>query len=141
MAITSALCASFKVEILEGIHNFTTGAHVFKVALYGSVAALDQTTTTYTATGEISGAGYTAGGLALTNVTPVLSGNTAVVTFANPTWSTATFTAYGALIYNSTAANRAVAVLSFGGPYAVTAGNFTLQWPAADMNNAIVRIA
>jgi hypothetical protein len=140
MAITQAAPTSFKLELLQAIHNFTS--HTFKCALYGASASLDPTTTAYTATGEVSGTGYSAGGLALT-VTPTYPqnvGTVAVVQFNAPTWTTATFTAYGALIYNSSAANRAVAVLYFGAPMSVTAGNFTLTMPTADANNAIIRV-
>jgi hypothetical protein len=140
MAIFQTATTSFKLELLEAIHNFTS--HTFWMALYGSGAALDGTITAYTATGEISGAGYTAGGMALT-VTPgypLTVGTTAVVQFNSPTWSGATFTAYGALIYNASAANRSIAVLNFGAPMSVTAGNFSVLMPTADSNNAIVRV-
>jgi len=137
------LCTSFKVEILKGVHNFTNGTgDTFKIALYTSSATLDATTTAYSATNEASGTGYTAGGQALTNVTPVSSGTTAYLDFSDVTWSSATITARGALIYNSSAAgNPAVAVLDFGADKTSTAGDFTVVFPTADASNAIVRIA
>lgn len=142
MAITQAMCTSFKVELLQGVHNFTnTTGDVFKIALYTSSATLDSTTTTYTTTNEVVGTGYTAGGNTLTNVTPTSSGTTAFTDFADTTWSTATITARGALIYNSTESNKAVAVLDFGSDKTSTAGNFTIVFPTADSANAIIRIA
>ena len=142
MAITQAMCTSFKQEILVGTHNFTlTTGDVFKIALYTSTATLDATTTAYSATNEVAGTGYTAGGETLTNVTPTTSGTTAYVDFADATWATATITARGALIYNSSQANKAVAVLDFGADKTSTAGDFTVQFPAFDASNAIVRIA
>lgn len=143
MAITQALCTSFKVEILQGIHNFTTSTgDVFKLALYTSSANLDATTTAYSATNEVGNSGtYTAGGGALTNVTPTSSGTTAFVDFADLSFTSATITARGALIYNSSKSNRAVAVLDFGSDKISTTGTFTVQFPVADASNAIVRIA
>ena len=142
MAITQAMCTSFKQEILVATHDFTTSTgDVFKIALYTSAATLDATTTAYSATNEVAGTGYSAGGLALTNVTPTTSGTTAYVDFDDATWTTATITARGALIYNSTKANKAVAVLDFGTDKTSTAGNFTVSFPAFDATNAIVRIA
>jgi hypothetical protein len=143
MAITQALCTSFKVEILQGIHNFTTSTgDVFKLALYTSSANLDATTTAYSATNEVGNSGtYTAGGGALTNVTPTSSGTTAFLDFADISFTSATITARGALIYNSSKSNRAVAVLDFGSDKISTTGTFTVQFPAADASNAIVRIA
>lgn len=143
MAITQALCTSFKVEILQGIHNFTTSTgDVFKLALYTSSANLGATTTAYSATNEVGNSGtYTAGGGALTNVTPTSSGTTAFVDFADLSFTSATITARGALIYNSSKSNRAVAVLDFGSDKISTTGTFTVQFPVADATNAIVRIA
>jgi hypothetical protein len=156
MAITQAICTSFKQELLQGIHNFTNGAgggtttttgtgNSFKLALYTSSATLDATTTAYTVTNEVSGTGYSAGGGALTNVTPTTSGTTALTDFADLTFSSATITARGALIYNSSTtagtANRAVVVLDFGGDKSSSAGDFTIQFPTADASNAIIRIA
>tara|TARA_R110000822_G_scaffold301609_1_gene425508 strand:+ start:172 stop:600 length:429 start_codon:yes stop_codon:yes gene_type:complete len=142
MAISQSMCTSFKQEILVGTHNFTTTTgDVFKIALYTSSATLGSATTAYAATNEIAGTGYTAGGLALTNVTPTTSGTTAYVDFGNAVWTTATITARGALIYNSSKSNKAVAVLDFGADKTSTAGDFTVSFPTADASNAIVRIA
>ena len=140
MAITQAMCTSFKVDLLDGEHDF--GADTFKIALYTSSATLDATTTAYSTTNETSGTGYTAGGNTLTvSVTPTSSGTTAYLSFSNTTWSTASITARGALIYNSTNANKAVAVLDFGSDKTSTAGDFTIQFPTADASSAIIRIA
>ena len=143
MAITQALCTSFKVEILQAIHNFTLSTgDVFKLALYTSSANLDAATTAYTSSNEVGNSGsYTAGGGTLTNVTPTSSGTTAFLDFADISFTSATITARGALIYNSSKANRAVAVLDFGSDKISTTGTFTVQFPAADASNAIVRIA
>jgi hypothetical protein len=143
MAITQALCTSFKVEILRAIHDFTASTgDVFKLALYTSSANLDATTTAYSATNEVGNSGtYTAGGGALTNVTPTSSGTTAFLDFADISFTSATITARGALIYNSSKSNRAVAVLDFGSDKISTTGTFTVQFPVADASNAIVRIA
>lgn len=140
MAITQAMCTSFKVDLLDGEHDF--GVDTFKIALYTSSATLDATTTAYSVTNETSGTGYTAGGNTLTvSTTPTSSGTTAYISFANTTWSTASITARGALIYNSTNANKAVAVLDFGSDKTSTAGDFTINFPTADASNAIIRIA
>jgi hypothetical protein len=141
MAITQAMCTSFKVEILQGVHDFRTTGDTFKIALYTSSANLDATTTIYTTSNEVVGTGYTAGGNTLTNVNPTSSGTTAFTDFADTTWSTATITARGALVYNSTEANKAVCVLDFGSDKTSTAGNFTIVFPAADASNALIRIA
>ena len=142
MAISQALCTSFKVELMTGTHNFTTSTgNTFKLALYTSSATLSASTTAYSATNEASGTGYTAGGSSLTNVTPTSSGTTAFTDFADLTFSTVTITANGCLIYNSSASNKAVAVLAFGADKTATAGNFTIVFPAADATNAIIRIA
>lgn len=142
MAISQAMCTSFKVELMQALHNFTNGTgNTFKIALYTSSATLGATTTAYSATNEVSGSGYTAGGNTLTNVTPTSSSTTAYTDFADTTWSTATITARGALIYNSTNADRAVAVLDFGADKSSTAGDFTIVFPTADASNAIIRIA
>ena len=141
MAITQALCTSAKVELLQGLHNFTASTgDSFKVALYTSSATLDATTTAYSITNEVSGTGYTAGGAELTEITPTSSGTTAFIDFGDLTWSSATLTARGALIYNATNGNRAVAVLDFGSDKVSTNGDFTIQMPAADASNAIVRL-
>lgn len=142
MAISQAMCTSFKVELMQALHNFTTSTgNTFKIALYTSTATLGATTTAYSATNEVTGIGYTAGGNTLTNVTPTSSSTTAFTDFADTTWTTATITARGALIYNSTNANRAVAVLDFGADKTSTAGDFTIVFPTPDASNAIIRIA
>ena len=143
MALTQAMCTSFKQELLVGTHDFTaTTGSSFKIALYTSSATLGATTTAYSATNEVSGTGYTAAGEALTNVTPTTSGTTALTDFADQTWASSTITARGALIYNDTAAgDPAVLVLDFGADKTSTAGDFTVVFPAADASNAIIRIA
>jgi hypothetical protein len=138
MAITQAACTSFKKELFEGTHNFTCDN--FKIALFTSSASLDASTTAYSATNEVSGTGYTAGGATLTP-TVAQSGTTAYLDFVDVSWTSATISGIrGALIYNSTDSDKAVAVLDFGGDQAVTAGTFTIQWPVADASNAIIRI-
>ena len=146
MAITSAICNSFKTEILKAVHNFTASSgNTFNLALYTSSATLNKSTTAYASTNEISntaGSAYSAKGLALTSVTPVLSSDTAVCDFANISWSSASFTARGCLIFNDTASgDPAVCAIDFGGDKTVTSGTFTIEFPTADANNAIVRIA
>lgn len=147
MAIVSAICTSFKKELLEGKHDFNaTGGHTFKIALYTSDAVLDGSTTDYTTTNEVVGVGYTAGGIPLTNVDPDFSGTTAFIDFNDATWANSTITAAGAIIYNSTTDNNsgttnAVAVISFGGDKTSTNGDFVVQFPTADAANAIVRLA
>ena len=142
MAFTgNYLCTSFKKEVLEGLHDFNVGANTYKLALYDNNASFTAATTVYTATNEVSGTGYSAGGGTLTNIDPTTSGTTAFIDFANLTFSTATITARGALIYNSTNGNRTVCVLDFGSDKTSTAGDFTIVFPTADANNAIVRIA
>lgn len=143
MAITQAMCTSFKQELMTGTHNFTTSTgNTFKLALYTSSATLGAATTAYSTTNEASGTNYTAGGAALTNVTPTTSGTTALTDFADLTFSNATVTANGALIYNDSASgDPSVVVLAFGGDKTSTAGDFTIQFPAADASNAIIRIA
>jgi len=141
MAITQAMTTSFKQELMEGVHDFTT--HTFKIALYTSSATLDASTTAYTTTNETSGTGYTAGGLDLVVVGTAVStsGTTAFIDFNDAVFSNATITARGALIYNSTVAgNPAVAVLDFGADKTSTSGDFTVQFPTADASNAIVLI-
>ena len=144
MAITQAMCTSFKVGILGADFDFDTGTtQVFKIALFTSSATLSAATTAYSTSNEVSGTGYSAGGNTLTvSQVPTSTGTTAFLDFADTTWSTATITARGALIYlaNGTT-NPAVAVLDFGGDKTSTAGNFTIQFPAADATNAILRIA
>lgn len=149
MAITQAMATSFKVEILTAFHNFGTtvtragtGADTFKIALFTSSATLSAATTAYSTSNEVSGTGYTAGGNTLTiSQVPTSTSTTAWLDFADSTWSTSTITANGALIYNSTQSNRAVAVLAFGGDKTSTAGDFVIVFPAADSTNAIIRIA
>lgn len=151
MAITQAMCTSFKVELLTGTHNFTNSTgDSFKLAMYAinsggkssSTASLDATTTAFTTTGEVASSGtYATGGGTLTNVTPTSSGTTAFTDFADLSFTTATITARGALIYNDTDSDRAVAVLDFGADKTSTAGTFTIQFPTADASNAIIRIA
>jgi len=142
MAISQAMCTSFKSELMQALHNFTTSTgNAFKIALYTSSATLGATTTAYSATNEVTGTGYTAGGNTLTNVTPTTSGTTAFTDFADTTWSSATITARGALIYNSTNSNRAVCVLDFGADKTSTNGDFTIVFPTPDASNAIIRIA
>ena len=142
MAITSAICTSFKQELLVGTHNFTASSgNSFKLALYTSSATLGAGTTAYVTTGQATGTNYTAGGSALTNVTPVASGTTAIVDFADLTFGTATVTARGCLIYNDTNSDKAVAAIDFGGDKTSTAGDFTIVFPAAAASTAIIRIA
>lgn len=144
MAISQAMCTSFKQGILDGTFDFSSGtSQTFKIALYTSSATLGAATTAYSATNEVSGTGYSAGGNTLSiSANPASSGTTAFLDFADTTWSTATITARGALIYlaNGTT-NPAVAVLDFGGDKTSTAGDFTIQFPTADASNAIIRIA
>lgn len=139
MAITQAMCSSFKQQILLGEHDLDTD--VIKIALYTSSATLDASTTAYSTTNEVVGTGYTAGGNTLSGATVSLSGTTAFADFSDTSWTTATITARGALIYNSSKANKAIAVLDFGADKTSTAGTFTVQFPANDASNAIVRIA
>ena len=145
MAISSAICNSFKQEILVGTHNFTASSgNSFKLALYTSSASLGAGTTAYSSSNEISntsGSAYTAGGKALTSVTPVLDGSTAVCDFADVSFTSASFTANGCLIYNDTQSDKAYAVVAFGGDKTVSSGTFTIQFPAANASNAIIRIA
>ncbi len=147
MAITTAMCTSFKKELLEGKHDFNaTSGDTFKIALFTSSATLGASTTDYTSSNEVTGTNYTAGGNTLTNVDPTTSGTTAFTDFADSTWSSATITANGALIYNTTAdggtgTTNAVCALAFGGDKTSTNGDFVIQFPAADASNAIIRIA
>jgi hypothetical protein len=143
MAITQAMCTSFKQALLDGEMDFSGDtSQVFKIALYTSSATLGATTTAYSVTNEVSGSGYTAGGNTLTVVAPTTSGTTAFLDFNDTTWSTATITARGALIYHGDGSgNPAVAVLDFGSDKTSTAGDFTIQFPTADASNAIIRIA
>ena len=145
MAITSAICTSFKVELLKGVHNFTaTTGNTFKIALYDSDATLGASTTAFSTSEEItntSGTAYTSGGATLTSVTLVASSTTAVCDFSDVSFSSASFTANGALIYNSSASNAAVCAIAFGSDKTATNGTFTIQFPTADATNAIIRLA
>ena len=142
MAITTAMCTTFKKELLEAVHNFkNTGGSTFNLALYTSSASLGADTTAYTTSNEVSGTGYTAAGAALTSVTPTTSGTTAFCDFADLTFSSSTITANGALIYNDTQSDKAVCTLAFGGDKTSTSGDFTISFPTADASNAIIRIA
>ncbi len=140
MAITQGMATSFKVNLLNGVQNFS--ADTFKIALYTSSATLGESTTAYSATNECPSTGnYTAGGNTLTvSITPTSSGNVAYISFANTTWSNATITANGALIYNNSKANAAVAVLAFGGDKTSTNGTFAINFPTADASSAIIRL-
>tara|TARA_R110000751_G_scaffold102185_1_gene196677 strand:- start:553 stop:984 length:432 start_codon:yes stop_codon:yes gene_type:complete len=143
MAITQAMATSFKKELLEAKHNFlNSGGSTFNLALYTSSASLGAATTAYTTTAEVSGTNYTAKGAALTRVDPSTSGTTAFTDFADLTFSNATVTANGAMIFNDSASgDPSVCILAFGGDKTSTAGDFTIQFPAADASNAIIRIA
>lgn len=137
MAITQAMATSFKSEILQEGHNLASDT--IKIALYSSSASLGASTTAYTTSNEITGTGYTAGGVTLANQTVATSGTTAYFDADDPTWSSASFTARGALIYNSTNSDKAIAVLDFGGDFTVSSGTFRIVFPAAG-TSAIVRI-
>jgi hypothetical protein len=139
MAITQAMCSSFKQQILLGEHDLDTD--VIKLALYTSAATLSAATTVYSTSDEVVGTGYTAGGNTLAGATVSLTGTTAFVDFTDTTWSTATITARGALIYNSSKSDKAIAVLDFGSDKTSTAGDFAVQFPTNDASSAIVRIA
>ena len=143
MAISQAMCTSFKAEILKGVHDFTASTgNTFKLALYTSSASLGAGTTAYTTSNEVSGTGYTAKGGTLTSVTPTTSGTTAIGDFSDLTFSSATITANGASIFNETATgDPAVLVLAFGGDKSSSAGDFTIQFPTANATDAIIRIA
>ena len=136
MAITTAICNSYKQEILEGVHASTD---TYKIALFTSSATLDASTTAYSTTNEVSGTGYTAGGVSLTGFSSGLDGSTAYITFSDASWTTATITARGALIYNSTKSNKAVATFDFGSDITSTSGTFTVDLPVAGAN-ALIRI-
>jgi hypothetical protein len=140
MAITQGMATSFKVQLLNGQQNFS--ADTFKLALYTSSATLGEDTTAYTTSNEVASAGnYSAGGNTLTvSVTPTNTGNVAFISFSNTSWANATITANGALIYNSSLANAAVAVLAFGGDKTSTNGTFAVNFPTADATNAIIRL-
>lgn len=138
------MCTSFKVELMKAVHNFTTGTgSTFKLALYDNTPSFTAATTAYTASGEVANSGtYSAGGGTLTNVTPTSSGTTAFTDFADLSFTSATITAYGAMIYNDSAAgDPAVCILDFGGAKTSTNGTFTIIFPTADSTSAIIRIA
>jgi hypothetical protein len=146
MAISSSVCTSFKVELLKGVHNFSaSGGDTFRIALYTSSASLGAGTTAYSTSNEISntsGSAYVAKGAALTSVDPAASGTTAVCDFNDVSYTSASFTANGALIFNDSASgDPACAVIAFGGDKTVSSGTFTIQFPAADASNAIIRLA
>ena len=145
MTISSAVCNSFKQEILVGTHNFTASSgNAFKLAMYTSSASLGAGTTAYSSSNEItnaSGSAYSAGGKTIVSVTPALDGTVAVCDFADISFTSASFTANGCLIYNDTNADRAVCAIAFGGDKTVSSATFTIQFPAADASNAILRIA
>jgi len=138
------MCTSFKVELMRAVHNFTTSTgNTFKLALYDNSASFTAATTAYTATNEVAASGsYSAGGGALTNVTPTSTSTTAFTDFADLSFTSATITAFGAMIYNDTAAgDPSVCILDFGGAKTSTSGTFTIIFPTADSTNAILRIA
>ena len=143
MAITTAMCTTFKKEILEAVHNFkNSGGSTFNLALYTSSASLGASTTAYTTSNEVSGTGYTAKGEALTRVDPSNSGTTALTDFSDLTFSSSSITARGCLIFNDSASgDPAVCALDFGGDKTSSSGDFTVQFPTADASNAIIRIA
>jgi hypothetical protein len=138
------MCTSFKVELMRAVHNFTTGTgNTFKLALYDNSASFTAATTAYTATNEVANSGtYTAGGGTLTNVTPTSTGTTAFTDFADLSFTSATITAFGAMIYNDSAAgDPSVCILDFGGAKTSTSGTFTIIFPTADASSAIIRIS
>jgi len=150
MAIAQAMCSSFKKELLEATHNFATGGNAFKLALFAegsggkssTTATLGAASTILVTTGEVASSGsYVTGGAALTKVGATLSGTTGITDFADLSFTTASITAMGALIYNATNSNKAVAVLDFTSNKTATSGTFTIQFPTADASNAIIRIA
>ena len=146
MAITSAICNSFKTEILTAVHDFTASTgNTFNLALYTSSATINKSTTTYSATNEISntsGSAYSAKGNALTSVTPVLDSDTAVCDFSNTSWTSASFTANGCMIFNDSASgDPSVCTIAFGGDKTVTSGTFTIEFPAAAAATAIIQLA
>lgn len=142
MAISTAFCTSFKQGLLQGLHDFDNpGGNTFKIALYTSSATLGAATTAYSATDEVSGTGYTAGGNTLTSVTPTSSGTTAYVDFADTTWENATITANGALIYNANSSNASCVVLAFGSDKTSSNGSFSIIFPTANSSDAIIRIS
>lgn len=144
MAITQCVPSSFKTEVMNGTHDLTNGGDSIFVALYLSSAVLDATTTAYTATGETSGTGYVAGGQAVTgNTDPAASGTTSYWTPSGLTlvWAASSFTARGAMVYNSTKANKVICILDFGADKTCSASDFTITWPTNDATSALIRAA
>ena len=142
MAISTAMCTSFKSQLMSALHDFDNpGGNTFKIALYTSSATLGASTTAYSTSNEITGTGYSAGGNTLTSVSPTTSGTTAYVDFADTTWSSSTITANGALIYNANSSNAAVVTLAFGSDKSSSNGDFTIIFPTANATDAIIRIA
>ena len=142
MAITQAMCTSFKVELLTATHNFTNSSgHTFKLALFTDSASLGAGTTAYSTSNEASGTGYSAGGNTLSATTPTSGGTTAFTDFADTSFTSSTITARGALIYNSSQSDKAVVVLDFGSDKSSTSGTFSVIFPTPDASNAIIRIA
>jgi len=140
MAITQTMTTSFKKELFEAVHNFTS--HTIKIALYDSTATLNADTTAFSSSGELADGvgGYSTGGNTLTKVAPTSSGTTAFISFDTTTWASSTFTARGALIYNSSASNKAIAVLDFGAGKTSSNSTFQVTFPAAGATSAIIRI-
>jgi hypothetical protein len=132
------MCTSFKKELFEATHDFTSDT--FKIALFTSSASLGASTTAYSTSNEVSGSGYSAGGVALTVVAPTTDGTSAIVDFNDPSWTSASFTANGALVYNSSKSNKAVAAFAFGSDQTVSSGTFTITIPSAASGTAVVRI-
>lgn len=142
MAIVQTMCTSFKAEVAQALHNFTAGTgDVFKLALYVATANLGAGTTVYTSTGEASGTNYTAGGIALTNITPLAANGTGYWSFDDATFSNVTLTCAGALIYNSTNGDRAVCVLNFGQTITKTASNLVITFPPMGATDSVLRIS
>ncbi len=142
MAISTAMTTSFKSELMSALHDFDNpGGNTFKIALYTSSATLGASSTAYSATNEVTGTGYSAGGNTLTSVSPTTSGTTAYVDFADTTWSNSTITANGALIYNANSSNAAVVTLAFGSDKSSSNGDFVIVFPTANATDAIIRIA
>lgn len=143
MAISQAICSSFKLEMAEAVHNFTASTgDTFKMALYTNSATIGASTTAYSAVNEVTGTGYTAGGVTLTAITPIIDGTVTCCDFIDATWATVTISGVrGALIYNSSKSNKAVMVLDFGSDRAAAASNFVVTFPTQDQSNAIIRIS
>ena len=141
LAITTAMCTSFKKELMTATHNLSAGGHNINLALFDATATMDASTTSYSGANEIAnGSGYTTGGKTLTNCTPVTSGTTAYADFDDAVWTGSTFTARGAQIFNKDAANKSIGVFDFGSNIPVVAGNFTITFPTANATAAVLRI-